>query len=41
MPLKGNAELKKNYEDILVAYGVLKSKIDTLAQPSSKVYKSL
>ena len=31
---KENAELKKNYEDSLVAYGVLKNKVDLLAQPS-------
>jgi hypothetical protein len=31
---KENAELKKNYEDSLVACGVLKAKVDTLAQPS-------
>ncbi len=27
-------ELKKNYEDSLIACGVLKAKVDTLAQPS-------
>jgi hypothetical protein len=31
---KENAELKKNYEDSLVACGVLKNKVELLAQPS-------
>lgn len=31
---KENAELKKNYEDSLVACGVLKARVDALAQPS-------
>jgi hypothetical protein len=31
---KENAELKKNYEDSLIACGVLKAKVDTLAQSS-------
>lgn len=28
------AELEKNYEDSLIAYGVLKAKVDTLTQSS-------
>ena len=31
---KENAELRKNYEDSLVACGVLKNKVELLAQPS-------
>lgn len=31
---KENAELKKNYEDSLVACGVLKNKVELLSQPS-------
>lgn len=31
---KENAELKKNYEDSLVTCGVLKKKVELLAQPS-------